>query len=149
MNCLFSFLFSTNVSHAQFSSLSPPPSSCSFSIYTPSTTTVDRTAALRLPYPIQYYIITIQSSIFPKRKKQNEVESSSQPSPLSSPPEMQKKNKKQNIPEPWINYLHLPCKVIKLFNSNNLIQTFPLLSSLSFSIPFFPFLSTYYTTLHT
>lgn len=95
------------------------------------------TVLLRLPYPIQYYTITIQSSIFPKEKKQNEVESSTQPSPLSSPPEMPKRKtqKTKKIPEPWINYL-----LIKLFNSNNLIQTFPFLSFLSilsFSIPFF------------
>lgn len=50
----------------------------------------------------------------------------------------EKHKKTKGIPEPWINYL-----LIKLFNSNNLIQTFPLyLLYLIFFYSIFPFLST-------
>lgn len=111
------------------------------------------TVLLRLPYPFRtiYHHKSIIIHLFlPNKRKTKCVEQASSPASQSLPSRTAKRNthKKQKIPEPWINslptYLHLPiCKIIKLFNSNNLIQTISFLSFpitiLSFSIPIFPF----------
>lgn len=118
-----------------------PSSSYSFSIYN----TINpnrrpyRIAAVTLP--IQYYIITNQSSIPSSPYKENKMRKSPLPRPPAQP------LRSQSIPEPWINYL--TCKVIKLFNSNNLIQTFffSFLSYLSYLFLFhFSFYILHYTT---
>lgn len=131
-------LSSTNVSHAQFlPSLLHRRRIHSLSItHKPQPSTV----LLRLPYPLSTISSQINHLYHLLPTKTNKMSRSLQPLPKC------KKHKKNKNPRALdhLPTLTLTCKVIKLFNSNNLIQTFSLLSFLSilsFSIPFsfFPF----------